>query len=633
MNISYESFSSSGTEPVDAPERRWWTLSGDAAAHAVSEVLGILMPEAQSRADNYTLSERLYGKQARRQRYGMHISPQGRLSYNVTASCIDTLVSRIAKNQPRPLFVTSNGKHRNRTKAKLLNSFVEGVFNECGVYALGRQVCRDALVWGDGFLHVYERDGRVAVERVKPLELWVDEVEAEYGQPRQLHRVRIVDRLMLEEAFPEHAARIRQADSPTYREGMANVIADAVTVRESWHLRSSEEAQDGKHIISLDGVTLLEEDWDADHFPFARFTWSAPLTGWYGEGLAEQLRPTQLEINSLLGLIQRSNRLGGSFKVLVETSSKIVNEHLNNDVGTIIRYTGNPPQYITPPQVQPELYKQVADCIQRAYMQSGISELSAGGNKPAGVTAARALRELTDIESDRFATVGKDYDDFFVQLGKLTVETAKRIAASGEGYQVETRSLNTIDWKDIALRDDTYEVRVFSVSSLSRDPVGRYAQIEEFTAAGFYTPRQARRLFELPDVARVENLANAAEDYLTMILDKMVDEGEYTPPEPLDDLELALELGLQYYQEAKAAELEEERLELLRTFLSQVEAELSETAPIGAEGEPGMEGPAVPGGPEAEMLAGAAGMSPQAGLQTPPSDPPELTDFMGGVPQ
>lgn len=617
MNISYESFSSGGGEPVDAPERRWWTLTGDACAHSISEVLTILRPEQDARIANYTVSERLYGNMQRpagSSPNGFYISRDGRLSYNVTASCIDTLVSRISKNRPRPLFVTSNGRHRNRTKAKLLNAFVEGVFNEGKVYVLGLRAVRDALVWGDGFLHVYERDGRVAFERVPVSELWVDEVEAAYGQPRQMHRVRLVDRLMLEESFPDQAARIRQADRPVLTGGSANHIADAVLVRESWHLRSGPEADDGRHVISIEGTVLLEEEWTADWFPFARFSWSEPLTGWYGQGLAEQLRPTQLEINSLLALIQRSNRLGGTFKVLIEATSKIVTEHLNNDVGAIIRYSGDrPPQYVTPPMVQPELYQQVASCIQRAYMQSGISELSAGGSKPAGVTAARALRELTDIESDRFASVGQAYDAFFVELGRLAVETAKRIAESGEGYEVRTRALNQIDWKDIDLKDDSYEVRVFSVSSLSRDPVGRFAQIEEFTQAGFYSPREARRLFELPDVARAESLANAAEDYLTMILDRMVDDGIYTAPEPLDDLQLALELGLQYYQEAKAAELDEDRLELLRTFLAQVEAELKASETAQQPNEPG-----APEEPPADLELGAlAGDAPH------PS-PPEM---------
>lgn len=85
-------------------------------------------------------------------------------------------------------------------------------------------------------------------------------------------------------------------------------------------------------------------------------------------------------------------------------------------------------------------------------------------------------------------------------------------------------------------------------------------------------PRTARRLLDFPDLEQVEDLANSQEDYIHEVLEKIVDEGEYTAPEPYDDLQLARELALEYYSQGKQNGLEEEKLQLIRNFLEQVTA-------------------------------------------------------------
>jgi hypothetical protein len=92
----------------------------------------------------------------------------------------------------------------------------------------------------------------------------------------------------------------------------------------------------------------------------------------------------------------------------------------------------------------------------------------------------------------------------------------------------------------------------------------------------------------------VESLANAEEDYLTMVFDRIVDDGDYTTPDPLDDLQMSKQLCLEYYAKGKANNLKEERLELLRRYLQQI-AEIEQAMmpppqmpPVmpGATGEP-----------------------------------------------
>jgi hypothetical protein len=88
--------------------------------------------------------------------------------------------------------------------------------------------------------------------------------------------------------------------------------------------------------------------------------------------------------------------------------------------------------------------------------------------------------------------------------------------------------------------------------------------------------------------------------------DRIVDAGDYTPPDPLDDLELSKQLCLEYYAKGKLNNLSEERLELLRRYLAQIneiEQAMLPPIPMGAPGAglmdqapmPDLKGLALPG--------------------------------------
>lgn len=605
MTIDFRSFAIAGRGTTESPgagslNSRWWQLDGQQAADAISATLNRMRDNQTLRHTQSVISARLYGNLAPTSLAGVSFSKlaasqpalRDRVSFNVIQSVVDTVTAKLGKSRPRPLFLTNGGDYRQQRRAKGLNAFVDGLFYENETHRLGVTALRDAAVWGDGILHVFAHGGRVRHERVLPVELYVDDVEAQYGKPRQLHRVKLVDRQVLAEAFPEHAGVILSANAARTEDTSRGNVADVLLVRESWHLPSGPDADDGAHCISIDGQLLTDlEPWPHEFFPFARLQWSPRLFGYWGQGLAEQLMNIQLEINKLLWTIQRSFHLGASFKVLIENGSKIVREHINNDIGSIINYTGTPPAYVVPPMVPNEVFGHLQMLIAKAYEQAGISQLSAGSMKPAGLNSGRALREMVDIESDRFVTVGRQYEQFFLDVARLSIATVKELAADGE-YEVTTPgrgSIARVKWADVDLADDEYVMQCFPVSSLPNDPAGRLQTVQEYAQAGFLSPRQARRLLDFPDLEQVESLANAAEQYLVEVLDAIVDSGVYTAPEPFDDLALARELALEYYARGKTTGVEEERLELLRRFLAQVDVLQNppppEPADAGAAGE------------------------------------------------
>jgi hypothetical protein len=571
----------------DNKERRWWMLDGEDAANVISGTLNLIRDAQSFRATQWIVSSRLYGNLSPTTLAGVSFSKlaaqqpalRDRISYNLVQSVVDTVVAKITRNRPRPLFLTSGGDYKKQREAKKLNAFLEGVFYENSTHELGTTVFRDAAVWGDGFIHVFAKGDRVCHERVMSSEIFVDDVEALYGQPRQMHRVKQVDRQVLFDMFPDEADKIAGAKPSRTEEAGRSIVADMLTVRESWHLPSGPGADDGKHVITIDGAVLGRmEPWPHQWFPFARCQWAPRLYGYWGQGLAEQLQNIQLEINKLLWVIQRSFHMMGSFKVFIENGSKIVKEHLNNEIGAIVNYTGTPPAYVTPSPVAPEVFAHLQNLINKGYEQAGVSQLSASSLKPEGLNSGRAIREFADIQTDRLHTPAKSYENMFMDVARLSIEIAKGIATEDKDYEVRVpgrKTVSRVSWNDINLSQDDYVMQCYPVSSLPTDPAGRLATIQEYAQAGFLSPRQARRLLDFPDLEQVESLANAEEDYLTSVFDQIVDDGDYTPPDPLDDLQLSKQLCLEYYARGKLHNLKEERLELLRRYLAQI-AELEQ---------------------------------------------------------
>ncbi len=615
--IDHKSFSTDGKlAPGNAnPNGRWWTLEEDQMSQSIASVVNAIAVNDSARQTQYQTSVRLYGNLSLIGVNGLSFSRltsvkaplRDRISYNVVQSAVDTVQAKMAKNKPKPLFLTSGGDYKLQRRAKKLDKFVDGIFYENQAYALGLNCFRDGAIVGDGIVHVFERHGRVTFERVLASELYVDQVEAFYGEPRQLHRAKNVDRDVLCDLFPAKKELIIPAmKANTDALGASRDTSDQVTVVESWHLPSGPDATDGLHVISIEEGVLFKEDWKQPRFPFAFFKWCPRVYGFWGQGAAEQIQNIQLEINKLLWVIQRSMHMAGTFKILMENGSKIVKEHFSNDVGAIIAYQGTPPSYVVPPIVPPEVYAHLQTLKNQAFEQVGVSQLSAASSKPAGLDSGKALREFNDIESDRFLTIGQSYESFYMQMAVLAIEVAKEIFTREGKYKVQVpgkKFLETIDWKDVKLLDDEYLMKMFPISSLPQDPSGRLQTITEYMQAGFITPRVGRRLLDFPDLEQAEVLGNSQEDWLHEVFEKMIDDGVPYTLEPYDDAQMAHEMALEYYSYAKCTKVPEDRQQLLRDFIDDLVTMLTPPPPTGAQAAP-QAMPEAP--PVSDMLPNAA---------------------------
>jgi hypothetical protein len=537
--------------------------------------------------------------------------PTDRPTMNVVQSCIDTLVSRISQSRPRPVFLTDNGNYKERRLGKQLNQFTLGEFYRNKAYELGSLVLRDAAVTGTGCIKIVkDNDNKVKLERVLNAELFVDQNEAAYGEPRQLYQFKLIDRDVLANYFPEYKSTVQKAEAG-YLDNSAEVsrsVSDQIIVVEAWHLPSGENAGDGRHTIVCSAGVIFDEEYKKNDFPFVFLHYSPRLMGFWGQGLSEQLMGTQIEINKLLMTIASAINLTGVPRVFLEEGSKVVKAHLNNSVGSIITYRGVKPIYEVAPCMPQEVYAQLQRLINYAYQQSGISALAASSQKPAGLTSGAALREYDDIQADRFASLVKRYDQMFIDCSYKIIDAAKEIAEETGSYQAiypDKNKVEKIDLPNIELLKNPFVIQCYDASSLPKDPSGRLQKVVEMMQAQLISPQEGRRLLDYPDIEQVDKLANAAEERIYQILDKIIDDGIYTPPDEFMNLEQASEISQQYYNVYAMTDLEPEKKLLIMSFYQQSQSMVQMTqAAIAAQAAQAQPQMAVPEQlPTSEMLA------------------------------
>lgn len=587
---------------------QWWKASKD---DRCGQLLGTAAFLKESQAYRYrqtALYARLYGNMSLYNFIGSNISkmdnthglPTDRPTFNLVQSATDTLISRITQSRPAPVFLTDNSDYKERRLAKQLNNFILGEFYQTKAYDKVATMLRDALVTGTGCLKVFEGpDNKVALERVLLTELLIDPNESIYGEPRQLYQIKLIDRAVLMDQCPGYKATIEMAAKayPDNSADSSKTVSDQIMVVEGWHLPSGKGAKDGRHTIACSSGTLLDESYDKDKFPFVFMHYSTRLLGFWSQGLAEQLMGTQLEINSLLYTISRAIKLVGVPRVFQEMGSKVVKAHNNNDVGVIIEYRGTKPSYEVAPCVPQELYAQLQRMIDYGYQQCGVSAMQASANKPAGLNSGEAIRTYDDISTDRFASLSRKYDNIFVDLAYLITETAMEIADREGKYQTIYPNKNgtkQIDLPKMSLLQDPFVIQCFNMSSLPRDPAGRMQKITEMIQSGMITVKEGRRLLDYPDLEQVEKLANASEERIFQILDEIVEEGKFTPPDPFMDLDLATELCVQYINLYSQAKLEEEKAQMLRDFFTGVQTIRQAAMPQPQPGQPPQMGQPAP---------------------------------------
>lgn len=558
---------------------RWWKVSKDEQHDHIFQTVKMLETRQNYRTLANIRNARLYANLEVLGVYaGIYTAPvndyvlPNRLSLNVIKSCIDTAAARIAKNKTRPLFLTEGGDWFLQRKAKNLQKFVDGGFDSMGLYENKQMSFVDSGVFGTGALKFYKdiQAKKVSCERVIIEELLVDDADGLYGKPSVLYQRRLVNKDVLKELFPKFKDKIDYASNGISQAYNSDMVKNLVKVIEAWHLPSAHDAGDGFHTIAIDNCTLLVEPWDKPWFPFVFERFTPRLVGFWGMGIAEELTGLQMAINRTLRDIQESMRLFAVPRVFVPNNSQVNLNGINNDIASIIKFSGTqPPIFYTPQAMAPDVYSHLWNLYTKAFEIVGVSQMAATAQKPAGLNSGIALREYNDTTSERFQLVEQRREQTFLDAARIYIEMTKDLAKQTKvTVRVSDQgAMQVINFADINMDEEKYLLRCFPTSILPTQPAAKLQKVVELMQGGLIDKDTAFDLIDFPDLETTTARQLSPRRLVLHILDKMVDKNTYEVPEPYMNLELCQVLGQMYYMDAKNKGVPEDRLELIRRFI------------------------------------------------------------------
>lgn len=562
---------------MTASNEFWWKL--DTNPHeSIFENVTSIQNNQTYRGLDYIRNLRLYSNFTAGNSVAevFHGSKSSKVSLNIVRSIADTITSKIAKNKVKVSFLTDNGDRSMQKRAEKLQRFIQGQFFATDIYGSNKQLVKRSAVFGDAFTKIYNDGENICADRVSGNELIVDERETMHGNPRTLYQKRLVSISALKADFPEKEKEISQVQDAYYDSNMqvntSNI--DLTYVIEAWRLPSTRSSKDGRKALCISNCTLVDEAWERDYFPFPHLRYGEPLQGFWGEGICDILVGIQTEINKVARRIQHSIHIGSVPRVFYEYSSDFVKSHFSNEIGTMVGYRGTAPTVVTPQVVPADVFAHLDRLYKYGYELTGVSQLSAKGEKPSGLSSGKAIREYSDIESERFAEFQDNFNQYHIETAKMLIDEAEDLSKKNKDLQVMAKTndfAEKIKWSEVRMDKADYVQHVYPTNLLPSTPEGKLSTAIEMTDAGFFSKDEALSLLDYPDVKSIVTIKRAKINDILDTIEHMIDKGEYLPPEPYQSLDLGIEYCQSYYLKYKNQNVPIDRLSLLIRWISDAE--------------------------------------------------------------
>lgn len=599
------------------------------------------------------------------------------LSYNAAQNAVETVHAKIVKNKIALMPLTNGGGYLARHRAKDMGKAVEGVFDDNDGERIEEDVIMDALVTdhGAGAIMVREGRDRCVLEHIAVEDVWWDEVETRMGKPTCCYYVprdgldvyKVLEMLanpedegmpgfvgtveerrkaILSASQKPQAWRLRKTTKTTHR----------VDIFEAWHPPTYREEceededyeeegetksrkvkrvkHDGRHVIAVAGEegTLVDEPWDEKEWPILLYVPRRRRRHVLGLSLMRSLLAPQREYEKGTAKIQHMHQKMGVSGWAASKQADINVREITSGTkaaGFVVEFEGQmAPIPLTPEPVPQGTYAYVDNIPRQMLERNGISSLAASSSLPAGLQQAsgKALQVFEDFEDVRLLPYHRSRERFRVALGWLIICCCKRIVERTGSYKARYRGkmgVEEIDWKELLdlIKDrESFVLKVFPVSQLSKQPAARFAQLTELLNAGAINVEQFKRLFDLPDLEAENMLDTADTDIIDRNLDIMVTKGKYVAPDSFDNLELLVQRTGKFINVCRQHDVPESRIKLLHDHIEDAKSLMEEMkakeAARAAEAQAKAQAAAAANG------APPGGMPPPGGAPPPGAPPP-----------
>jgi hypothetical protein len=569
--------------------------------------------------------------------YTRGMQSQGLISLNVTQNAIDSLVSKVCKNDPRPMFTTVEGDYDLREKMETCDKYVDGLFFNGGYYTDTHPgAVLDCSIYGLGITKCHAVDGEAVVDRIFPHEMIIDDRECMYGKPQRFGQRKFYDKRVAFDLWRDDKdkawtkrleAAIQAGGAETdqdYGDFDRDELSDQILVYEGYVLPTAKSP--GKMIRCIRGMTLEFVDWTEKESPFNFLRPMVQQAGLYGIGCAEKIIGIQREINRIVRDIQMSMHLIAKPHWMVEASSNVLASSLNNDIATIIKYSGAvPPTVYTPQAMHPTVFQHLQFLYTTAYEIIGVSQLSAQSQKPAGIDSAVGMRTYLNVETERFGQFVKASEALSANNARKTAKVLGRIKPG----KVTTpprgkQSIEVVSWTSPDL--DTVAVQVYPTSKLPDTPSGKREYALEMAQYGLAKPDEILEMLEWGDTEAWAKRRLASRKNVEKDIAK-IRRGVKVTRDAIGDHATALQMMSDAYEEAKHDGLPPARLAIMRNYVMACTRFLAKKPPMtpGPMGPAGGPPPGQPMGPPPgePLLPGAPGDVPPPLPGAPVGPPPD----------
>lgn len=610
----------------------WWKKEGKDVASEIWAHLDQLETRQRSRVSRDYINELIYsGGVGVRGKPAEGFGGFNAADMNFTRSIVDTMVARIANDRPAVKYAATGASWKQRRTAKQRDKVVEGFLESSGMAEKGPMALRDCLMTRGGVIGVEGSDGRIVADRFPCEELFHDERESRYGEPRSMHRVMRASKEVLAAKFKSKAGLIMAAPPPKARpndiewssSGMDSGMCDVAI---SHHLPSKKGAGDGRRIISLANAVLLEEEYKRPTFPYAIIRYSPPRRGFWGNSLVDELAQLQFKVNEVAGDLQRNIYFTSAVKVLQRRGANIAKKTVSGKVPHFIDVDaiGADLQWAAPDGFSMAQFNFLQWLIAQMYEVSRVSQLTAAGKNPLGAGASgAALDAQYDIENEGHSQLERAYAQLWCDVARLGLEAAQDMAEDEGFRQSEMRwqhgnAIQQVKWADVDLDDDQFELHLEASGFLPSSRVGKMRAVESLVAAGMIDPKWATSLLDFPDLKNATAIQNAPVETALWVMGELedaelsedeteVDEDKSAPipaPDPHDDLEFLMGVAKAVHAIKKTEKAPAPILARFVTYMDTLQAEMDKLKPAStgqvappadpmmAGAPPGMAGPA-----------------------------------------
>lgn len=573
--------------------KRWYDAEKMNAHGALALACNKLMEKSAERWATWNEYESIY-----EDRYWQKIPRPGtarprRLTVNRLRLLAETYKSKLLKTRVLPMAVVKDGDYDLIERARLHNLYIEGAFEQLGVYDQDPLIVDDCVVNGTYFAHVYNDNGEPVFERCDPFEMLLDDVDWQYCNGRSIHRMRVFDRGVAMETWPEFAAeieKVQSVDPDSYLvKNQEDMLADQIVVTFSWHRRSGPKAKDGRHTIWIPNATLEDHtELDIDELPFAWGWNTRARRGMWGHPLLADLTRPQQTLHKWTARIDEAMWLMAVPRILVRKGAKIAAEKITNGLATFLSIDQpGDVQTWNSDGISPQAFQFIEKIESEMQSMGRTSLLSTEGEVPKNVRAFQALKLLEETDLEGLREPLRYRDAFYVRAAKLLV--AQMEQSGGMKFLVkDKRFAQELKFSDIHLKENQYRWAIMPAAYFSKSPAARVDEAKDLIDSKLLPADRAADYVAISDLESETLMITAQRDAIAKRIQRIMKLGKYEPPTPLHDLAMMRRMVGDAYARGEADGAPEDRLELL----AQLDAEAKALQDKGAQ-----QAAPPPGGP------------------------------------